>query len=59
MGIFDKIKKLFKKEDQDKLEQEKLEKKSLIKQLETEPEPEQELKENIEHDKTNATLDTE
>ena len=34
MGIFDKIKKLFKKEDQDKLEQEKLEKKSLIKQLE-------------------------
>ena len=46
MGIFDKVKRLFKKEDKDKLEQEKLEKESLIKQsepdpeLEPEPEPE-------------------
>ena len=35
MGIFDKIKKLFKKEDKDKLEKEKLEKESLIKQLDS------------------------
>ena len=39
MGIFDKVTKLFKKEDKDKLEQEKLEKESLIKQSETEEDP--------------------